>query len=118
MNLIEALQRWSELEPLRCSLDDDSDTDSLFRVMLVERLRLIDVELYDYGRLEYAVREAIEARGLDWQVRGAKSGVYYSEINFYNSSGDPKNFSACSSSSAAHALLLAYIAYLEGLVKE
>ena len=118
MNLTEALQRWCELEPLRCSLDDDNDTDSLFRVMLVERLRAIDVELHDHGRLEYAVREAIEARPnfWDWQIRGSKEGVHYAEINFRNSHPGYKNYNAASSSSAAHALLLAYVAYLEGVM--
>ena len=120
MNLTEALTRWSELEPERCELlttsgidgvlvayGDDDDDDPTF----------VTDEKWDHPTLEYALREAISARPnfWDWQIRGSKEGVHYAEINFIVPHPRYKNYSASSSSSAAHALLKAYVAYLEGL---
>ena len=103
MNLTEALTRWCELEPLRC-----------FRGNGYYKLKWhaefgedeIPLEL-----LEYAVREAIEARGLIW-VTGRESKVKFIGRLFSEDTAIQRE----SSSSAAHALLLAYVAYLEGVM--
>lgn len=91
MNLVEALQFWAELEP-------------------VEYL-----EGRELSAIEYAVREAIEARTLDWRV-WHRYGLDYGEVSFLDREALLNQWSKASSSSAAHALLLAYIAYLETLV--
>ena len=92
MDLIEALQFWCELEP-------------------VEYL-----EGRELSVIEYAVREAIEARGVDWWVRRHGGGTHSAKISSTDGYGVIHDLHEAYAISAAHALLLAYIAYLEGLV--
>ena len=92
MNLTAALQRWAELEPIR---------------------EHVKWKANDLPALECALRDAIEVRGLSW-VTGHETKVRFIGRLFSEDTAIERD----SSSSAAHALLLAYIAYLEGLVKE
>ena len=127
MDLKELLKRWSELEPQRCDLIDDGNYWSVIAKdghrWRLDKRNLIENWPTEHAKLQFAVQEAIKARGwgfvsttipsyaqVDIILPSEKTERGYERLPFLLSRRQENDFLTT--------LLFAYIAALEAQKKQ
>jgi hypothetical protein len=112
--MTELLKRWAELEPKRCRFDRK---DYEWCVLTSTGWGCMDEGYLDKGWIQYAVQQAIEARGWEY-TSGYRVGRNQMQYHgFVDTLIGANRHTVYSTNSPAHALLSAYLQALNGEVK-